>query len=116
VLAGRSAEAGTGSRPEAAAIRLAAVKLIYKPIGIVLGILAGLLGRRIFNFAWSRFDDEDPPKPTTELAPWSKVLTAAALQGVIFKVTRVVVDRQAARGWAFLTGTWPGERRPDPKP
>jgi hypothetical protein len=92
------------------------VKLIYKPIGIVLGILAGLLGRRIFTFAWSRIDDEDPPKPTTEVAPWSKVLAAAALQGMIYRVTRVVVDREAARGWAYLTGVWPGERRPDPKP
>ncbi len=92
------------------------MKLIYKPIGIVLGILAGLLGRRIFNFAWSRIDDEDPPKPTTEAAPWSKVLAAAALQGMIYRITRVVVDREAARGWAYLTGVWPGEKRPDPKP
>lgn len=92
------------------------MKLIYKPIGIVLGVLAGLLGRRIFNFAWSRIDDEDPPKATTQQAAWPKLLTAAAVQGIIFSVTRVVVDRQAARGWAFLTGSWPGERRPDPKP
>ncbi len=92
------------------------MKLIYKPIGIVLGILAGLLGRRIFTFAWSRIDDEDPPKPTTEVAPWSKVLAAAALQGMIYRITRVVVDREAAKGWAYLTGVWPGERRPDPKP
>ncbi len=91
------------------------MKLIYKPIGIVLGVLAGLLGRRIFTFAWSRIDDEDPPKPTTEVAPWSKVLAAAALQGMIYRVTRVVVDREAAKGWAYLTGVWPGEKRPDPR-
>ena len=91
------------------------MKLIYKPIGIVLGVLAGLVGRRIFTFAWSRIDDEDPPKPTTEVAPWSKVLAAAALQGMIYRVTRVVVDREAAKGWAYLTGVWPGEKRPDPK-
>jgi hypothetical protein len=36
------------------------------------------------------------------------------VQGVIFKVTRVVVDRYGARGWSYLTGTWPGEKRPDP--
>ena len=92
------------------------MKLIYKPIGIFLGILAGLLGRRISNFAWSRIDDEDPPKPTTQMAPWSKVLTAAALQGMIYRVTRVTVDRYGAQGWAYITGSWPGERRPEPKP
>lgn len=90
--------------------------LIYKPIGIILGLLAGLAGKRIFNFAWGKIDDQDPPKATTEIAPWSKILAAAALQGVIFKVTRVVVDRYAARGWHFVTGSWPGERAADRNP
>jgi hypothetical protein len=88
--------------------------LIYKPFGLLLGILAGLLGRRIFNFAWEKLDDEDPPKGTTEEATWGKVIAAAALQGVIFKTLRVVVDRYAAIGWSYLTGVWPGEKRPDP--
>ena len=88
--------------------------LIYKPIGLFLGIIAGLLGKRIFNFAWTKLDDEDPPKGTTEFAPWPKIVGAAALQGVIFKVTRVVVDRYGAIGWSYLTGVWPGEKRPDP--
>jgi hypothetical protein len=95
-------------------VRSALVGLIYKPFGIILGIMAGLLGKRLFNFAWTKIDDEDPPKGTTERAPWVKIVGAAALQGVIFKVTRVVVDRFGARGWAYLTGVWPGEKRPDP--
>jgi hypothetical protein len=33
---------------------------------------------------------------------------------MIFKGTRVVVDRQGANAWAYLTGAWPGEERPDP--
>jgi hypothetical protein len=82
------------------------VGLIYKPIGIILGIVAGLAGKRLFN--------EDPPKGTTEIAPWGKILGAAALQGVIFKITRVIVDRYGAVGWRYLTGVWPGEKRPDP--
>jgi hypothetical protein len=92
------------------------MKLIYKPFGIVLGILAGLVGKRLFDVAWARIDDEDPPKPTTEEAPWAKILAAAALQGVIFRVTRALVDRYGAKAFAHLTGIWPGERRPDPEP
>ena len=88
--------------------------LIYKPFGIILGILAGLLGKRLFDFAWTKIDDEDPPKGTTEQAPWVKIVGAAAMQGVIFKVTRVIVDRFGARGFAYLTGIWPGEKRSDP--
>jgi hypothetical protein len=90
------------------------VKLIYKPFGIIFGILAGLLGKRIFNFVWEKVDDEDPPKATTEYSPLVKVFAAAAVQGVIFKVVRAAVDRAGARGFEHLTGTWPGERVPDP--
>ena len=88
--------------------------VIYKPIGIILGLLSGLVAKRIFNFVWTKIDDEDPPKATTQETSWVKLLTAAAVQGMIFKTTRVVVDRYGAQGWAFVTGSWPGERRPDP--
>ncbi len=90
------------------------MKLIYKPIGIVLGVLGGLLGKRLFDFVWTKIDDEDPPKPTTQEADWGKILVTAALQGMIFKATRALIDRQGARGWYYLTGAWPGEKRPDP--
>jgi hypothetical protein len=89
--------------------------LIYKPFGIVLGLLAGLVGKRVFNFVWSRIDDEDPPKATTQRTSWVKLLSAAAVQGMIFKTIRVVVDRFGARGFHYLTGIWPGEKKPDPK-
>jgi hypothetical protein len=87
---------------------------IYKPIGLTIGILSGLLSKRIFNFIWEKIDDEDPPKGTTHHAPWGKILAAAAIQGVIFKTVRVAVDRYGANGWYYLTGNWPGEERPDP--
>ena len=89
------------------------MKIIYKPFGVVLGILAGLLGKRVFDFVWERIDDEDPPKATTRQTSLAKLVGATALQGVIFKVTRVLVDRAGAKGFSRLTGVWPGEQRPD---
>ena len=90
-------------------------KLIYKPIGLVLGLIAGLIGRKLFDAAWTRIDDYEPPKGITQQTTWSKVIAAAALQGVIFKVSRVIVDRYGAMGWTYLTGRWPGERAPKPE-
>jgi len=89
--------------------------IIYKPIGIIAGLLAGLLGSRIFKFVWGQVDEEDPPKPNTEWVSWGKLLASAALQGMIFKVVRAAVDRWTAKGFHSLTGVWPGERTPDPK-
>jgi hypothetical protein len=89
------------------------MKLIYKPFGIVFGILAGILSKKLFNVVWGLIDRNEPPKPTTQDADWSKVLAAAAVQGVTFKVTRAAVDRAGAKGFSRLTGIWPGEKRPD---
>ena len=87
--------------------------LIYKPFGILLGILSGLAGRKVFEFVWTKIDDEEPPEPTTEETSWRRVLAVAALQGVIFRTVRVAVDRYGAIGWRYLTGVWPGEKRPE---
>jgi len=87
------------------------MKLIYKPFGILLGIAAGLLSRKVFEAVWGIFDQEEPPKPTTREADWSKVLAAAAVQGVTLKVTRAAIDRAGAKGWDHLFGVWPGEQR-----
>lgn len=90
------------------------MKLLYKPIGIIFGLIAGFLSKKLFDLVWANIDDEDPPGPTTRDSPLGKVLIAAALQSVVFKVVRTLVDRFGARGFEYLTGTWPGEKAPDP--
>jgi hypothetical protein len=89
------------------------MKLIYKPFGIVLGLFAGFLGKKLFEQIWGMIDDYEPPKPTTQQANWPKVLGAAAVEGVAFKVTRAAVNRAGARSFEHLTGVWPGEKVPD---
>jgi Protein of unknown function (DUF4235) len=88
--------------------------LLYKPFGILFGILAGFVGKKVFDFVWTKIDDEEPPEATTLETSWGRLIAAAALQGVIFRVTRFVVDRYGAIGFQYLTGVWPGEKQPDP--
>jgi hypothetical protein len=87
------------------------MKLVYKPFGIVIGILAGIVSKKLFQAVWGVFDEEEPPKPTTHQTSWPKVLGAAAVQGITFKVTRAAVDRAGAKGWDHLFGVWPGPKR-----
>jgi hypothetical protein len=87
--------------------------LIYKPFGFVLGVVGGLLGKQLFDYVWTRIDDQEPPEATTRDTTWARVLTAAAVHGIMFKVVRVVVERYGAIGWRYLTGVWPGEKAPD---
>ena len=88
------------------------MKLIYKPFGIFVGFLGGIVAKKVFEAIWGIFDNEEPPKPTTLQTTWPKVIGAAAVEGVAFKVTRAAVDRVGAKGFAHLTGFWPGEERP----
>ena len=90
------------------------MKLLYKPFGLIFSLLAALLSKRIFNFLWAQFDEEEAPKATTQQAPLPKVLGAAALQGMVFKGTRAAVDRYGAKGFYNLTGTWPGPKAQEP--
>jgi xanthosine utilization system XapX-like protein len=89
------------------------MKLLYKPFGLLVGIVGGLLARRLFTVLWGAIDDEEPPEATTERASWPRVLGAAAVQGATFSITRAAVDRAGARTFEHLFGIWPGEREPD---
>jgi pectin methylesterase-like acyl-CoA thioesterase len=89
------------------------MKLLYKPVGLVVGFVGGMLARRLFAALWARIDDAEPPKPTTERTSWPRVIGAAALQGAVFRGTKAAVDRAGAKSFAHLFGVWPGERDPD---
>ena len=91
------------------------MRLLYRPLGIILGLVAGFLSKSVFNFVWSRIDDEEAPKATIRDTSWAKVLIAAAVQGVVFQTVRAAVNRAGAQGFEYLTGVWPGEKTPDPK-
>jgi hypothetical protein len=87
------------------------MKILYKPFGIVFGLLAGLVAQKIFNVIWGLFDNEEPPEPTTLEADLPKILAAAAVQGMTFRLTRAAVDRAGAKGFYHFTGFWPGDKR-----
>jgi Protein of unknown function (DUF4235) len=89
------------------------MKLIYKPFGLIFGLVAGQFAKKIFNVIWGVFDEEEPPKPTTRDTSWAKVVGAAAVQGITFKVVRAIADRGAATGFSNLTGSWPGPKTTD---
>lgn len=84
-------------------------KLAYKPVGLLLGIGAGMLAGAIFKQVWKvTAGDDDAPDATDEERGWGEILAAAALQGAIFAVVKAAVDRGGAAGVRRLTGNWPG--------
>ncbi|MFF5970740.1 DUF4235 domain-containing protein [Streptomyces sp. NPDC012769] len=84
-------------------------KVAYKPVGLALGAVSGLVAGTLFKQAWKVFDDSgDAPDATDEDRTWKEVLIAAALQGAIFAAVKAAVDRAGATATRRVTGTWPG--------
>jgi len=86
------------------------MKLLYKPVSILVSVLGGMLATAIFKKVWkSVAGEEEAPHPTDIRRGTGEVLLAAALQGAIFSLVRAAVNRGAAEGTRRLTGYWPGE-------
>ncbi|WP_461026482.1 DUF4235 domain-containing protein [Streptomyces sparsus] len=84
-------------------------KLLYRPVGIAIGMAGGALASAAFRKVWKATGhDEEVPQPMDEHRSWREVLPAAALQGAIFALVKAAVDRGGAAGVRKLTGSWPG--------
>lgn len=86
-------------------------KILYRPVGLLSSTVGGLLAGAIFKRVWRRAGPSDKPHPPTTLEtnyPFSEILLAAAVQGVIYSVVTTVIDRQGARLFEKATGEWPG--------
>jgi hypothetical protein len=92
------------------------IKLVYKPVSILVSVLGGVLAGAIFKRVWKiAAREEQAPKATDAQHGWAEILLAAALQGAIYALVKAAVDRAAAEGTRKLTGVWPGEKGEEPK-
>jgi hypothetical protein len=91
------------------------MKLLFLPVSILGGILAGLIGKKIFEQVWGLVDEEEPPEPKHREARYAKLAAALLLEGAIFRLVRGYFDHAARRGFLRLTGEWPGEEAPEPE-
>ena len=91
------------------------MKFVFMPLSIGLGLLAGLVGRKIFEQIWGLIDEEEPPNAKHREFEWPKLVAALAIEGAIFRLVKGLTDHGARRSFAGLTGTWPGEEAPEPE-
>jgi hypothetical protein len=87
------------------------IKLLYKPLGLVISVLGALAASTAFRQLWKLITgDDQAPEATDRDRGWREVLTAATIQGAVFGLVKAAIDRGGAAGFRKLTGTWPGKR------
>ena len=91
------------------------MKLVFTPLSIVLGLIAGLIGKKIFEQIWGLIDDQEPPHAEHREISYVKLVFALLFEGAIFRLVKGLTDHGARRGFARMTGTWPGEEEPEPE-
>jgi hypothetical protein len=87
-------------------------KMLFIPISIAGGLIAGAISRKILDQIWGVFDEEEPPDSKHRDIQWGKLLIAAAIQGAIFRAMKEASDHYTRRAFYKTTGTWPGEKEP----
>jgi hypothetical protein len=89
-------------------------KILFLPLSILGGLLAGKIAKSVFDRIWSLVDDQESPAPNQRRVPWPKLIVALVLEGAIFRAVRGAFDRGARELFRRLTGSWPGEEAPKP--
>ena len=83
-------------------------RLLWKVIGTVSGLAAGMATKAVLRTAWRRLKGGDPPaNPAAPGTSWKEALVWAASSGVAMAVTRLVAQRGAAEAWKKEMGTYP---------
>jgi hypothetical protein len=91
------------------------VKFLFIPISVGGGLAAGFISKKIFDQIWGLIDEEEPPDSKYREIDWRKLAAAAVIQGALFRVMKEMSDHYSRRAFANVTGSWPGEERPEPE-
>ena len=85
------------------------MKLLYKPLALLISVLGGLIASALFNKIWALLPTrgDEAPDSTDEHATWRDVAIAATVQGAVFGVVKALLSRAGALGFQKATGTWP---------
>ena len=89
-------------------------KILFIPFSVIGGILAGIVGKKMFEALWGVIDNEEAPDPKHREISVTKLVPALLLEGAIFRAVRGLFDHRARHAFTRVTGSWPGEERPEP--
>jgi hypothetical protein len=88
-------------------------KLVFLPFSVGSGLVAGVIAKKLAAGVWRLVDDQEAPKPEHRDVDGVKLVAALLIEGAIFSVVKGLVDHGSRHGYARMTGSWPGDERPE---
>ena len=86
------------------------MKLLYKPLAIIAGLVASRAAGAIFRRLWAYLAKEtEMPQAMDQYRRGTEVVAAAVLKGAVFGGVKAFVDRAFANEYFRRTGVWPGK-------
>ena len=89
------------------------MKIAFIPVSILGGLIAGFIGQKAFDAIWGKVDEHEAPQPDHREVSLAKLAIALVIEGAIFRLVKGLFDHAARRGFARMTGEWPGEEEPE---
>ncbi len=89
------------------------MSLLFKPFGLLIGLIASRVAALVFDRVWKRVDGHGIPDPKIREDPGGRAVAAAALQAGIFAGTAAAANRYGMHVFEHLFGRWPGKHRED---
>lgn len=85
------------------------MKVLFLPLSVLAGILAGIVSKRLFSLLWRPIAGAEPPDHKQRVPDHVTLAAALVLEGAIVRLVRGGVDHASRHAFAHLTGAWPGE-------
>ncbi len=83
-------------------------KVVWRAVGIVSGLVAVTVTRKVLTTVWKQVEGDDPPtNPGQPGTNWAEALTWAIASGAALAVSSLLARRGAAEAWKAATGSYP---------
>jgi hypothetical protein len=87
-----------------------AVRMLYRPVGTLSGVVAHVVADAVFKWVWRRTGAQGgAPVALQSKYRLRDVLVAATLRGAIAGGVKAMLARGGARLFQHWTGEWPGD-------
>jgi hypothetical protein len=90
-------------------------KMMFLPVSVGGGLLAGLIGKKLFAVIWGVIDDQEAPKPEYRNIGLLKLAVALLIEGALLSLIRGLVDHGSRHVFTRMTGAWPGDEESERK-